>query len=152
MIKGRIQALANVHALFVQSRWIGAELSSLAKQELAPYVQGDDPRVQIDGPPVLIEPETAQTMAVVLHELATNAAKHGALSVSSGHVEVKWSLGADGRIVLRLTERGGPLVKPPTRRGFGKDVMEDLVRYQARGETRCDWRPDGLTCEIVLPA
>jgi two-component sensor histidine kinase len=91
-------------------------------------------------------------MAVVLHELATNAAKHGALSASSGHVEVKWALAAGGRTILRWTERGGPLVKPPTRRGFGTEMIEGQIRHQADGEVRFVWRPEGLTCEIVLPA
>jgi PAS domain S-box-containing protein len=149
-IKGRIEALANVHALFVQSRWIGAELSSLVTQEVAPYVHGDDVRAYIDGPRLLLEPETAQTMAVVLHELATNAAKYGALSVATGHVEVKWSVAPDGSIVVRWTESGGPPLNPPTRRGFGTEVIEGQIRHQADGEVRCDWRREGLTCEIVL--
>jgi PAS domain S-box-containing protein len=149
-IKGRIKALANVHALFVQSRWTGAELSSLAAQELAPYVQGDDVRAHMGGPRLFLEPETAQAMAVVLHELATNAAKYGALSVATGRVAVKWSLTDDGSIAIRWTERGGPLVNPPTRRGFGTEVIEGQIRHQADGEVQFDWRPEGLTCEIVL--
>ena len=132
-IKGRIQALANVHALFVQSRWTGAELSSLAAQELAPYVQGDDVRIHMDGPRLLLKSETAQAMALVLHELATNAAKYGALSVATGHVGVKWSLAADGGIVVRWIESGGPPVNPPAHRGFGTEVIEGQIRYQADG-------------------
>ncbi len=151
-IKGRIQALANVQALFVQSRWMGAELSHLAMQELAPYVQGDDVRAHIDGPRLLLEPETAQTMAMALHELATNAARYGALSVATGHVEVKWSVAAGGSIVVRWTESGGPPVNPPARRGFGTEMMEGRIRYQAGGDVRWDWRQAGLTCEIVLNA
>ena len=77
-IEGRIRALANVHSLFVQTRWIGAELSAIATQELAPYSGKDEARVRIDGPQVLLEPTAAQTVAVTLHELATNAAKYGA--------------------------------------------------------------------------
>jgi two-component sensor histidine kinase len=149
-IKGRIKALANVHALFVQSRWAGAQLSNLAAQELAPYVQGDDVRAHMDGPRLLLKPETAQAMAVVLHELATNAAKYGALSVATGHVAVKWWLAGDGGIVVRWTESGGPPVNPPTRRGFGTEVIEGQIRHQADGEVRFDWRQEGLTCEIVL--
>jgi two-component sensor histidine kinase len=74
-IEGRIRALAHVHSLFVETRWIGAELSAIAKQELAPYSEQDKPRVRIDGPQVLLEPNAAQAVAVTLHELATNAAK-----------------------------------------------------------------------------
>jgi two-component sensor histidine kinase len=100
--------------------------------------------VQIDGPNVLLEPDAAQAIAVALHELATNAAKYGALSVPDGHVRVEWSHEPNGRLVLRWTETGGPPVEPPTRRGFGSRVME--------GELRLDWRARGLACEIVLPA
>src|ERR1700722_14459874 len=80
-IEGRILALANVHSLFVETRWIGAELSTIAAQELTPYFAKDERRVRIDGPEVLLEPNAAQIIAVTLHELATNAAKYGSLSV-----------------------------------------------------------------------
>ena len=80
MIEGRIKALANVHSLFVEARWIGAELSAVATQELAPYFATGDERVHLDGPQVMLEPSTAQAVAVTLHELATNAAKYGSLS------------------------------------------------------------------------
>jgi hypothetical protein len=83
-IEGRIRALANVHSLFVQTRWIGAELSAIARQELAPYFEEDETRARINGPQVLLEPNVAQSVAVILHELATNAAKYGSLSLASG--------------------------------------------------------------------
>jgi PAS domain S-box-containing protein len=151
-IEGRIQALANVHRLFVKSRWQGAELHSLVREELAAYSQGRETRVQIDGPNVLLEPNAAQAIAVALHELATNAAKYGALSVPDGHVRVEWSHEQNGRLALRWTETGGPPVEPPRRRGFGSRVMENMVRGQLKGELRLDWRTQGLACEIVLPA
>ena len=151
-IVGRIQALANVHTLFVQSRWTGAELHSLVTQELLPYCQSGATRARIDGPNVLLEPNTAQTIAMTLHELATNAAKYGALSVPEGYVQVEWSRAADGRLILRWAETDGPLVKPPTRRGFGTRVMERMIQGQLKGEIRFDWRAEGLTCEIALPA
>ncbi len=94
----------------------------------------------------------AQTIAVTLHELATNAAKYGALSVPDGHVQVEWWRASDGRLVLRWTETGGPPVKPPTRRGFGTRVMDRMIRDQLKGEIRFDWRAEGLVCEITLPA
>jgi PAS domain S-box-containing protein len=151
-IEGRIQALANVHRLFVKSRWQGAELHGLVREELAAYSQGRETRVQIDGPNVLLEPNAAQAIAVALHELATNAAKYGALSVPDGHVRVEWSHEQNGRLALRWTETGGPPVEPPRRRGFGSRVMENMVRGQLKGELRLDWRTQGLACEIVLPA
>jgi PAS domain S-box-containing protein len=151
-IAGRIQALANVHRLFIQSRWMGADLHSVVSQELSPYCQEGDARARIDGPSLLLEPNSAQTIAVTLHELATNAAKYGALSVPTGKVEVEWSRAADGRIVLRWIETGGPRVKPLTRRGFGMRVMESMIREQLNGEVRFDWRAEGLACEMIIPA
>jgi two-component sensor histidine kinase len=149
-IEGRIQALANVHRLFVESRWAGAEIQNLVKEELAAYSQDKETRVQIDGPKLLLEPNAAQAIAVTLHELATNAAKYGALSVSDGHVQVEWSREPNGRLVLRWTENGGPPVKPPTRKGFGTRAIEGMIRGQVKGEVRFDWRAAGLACEISI--
>jgi PAS domain S-box-containing protein len=148
-IEGRIRALANVHSLFVETRWIGAELSAIATQELAPYSETDETRVQIDGPQVLLEPNAAQAIAVALHELATNAAKYGALSVAKGQVDLKWSHEADERLILRWTEIGGPAVQPPARQGFGVRVVERMIG-QLKGKARFDWCPQGLVCEITL--
>jgi PAS domain S-box-containing protein len=149
-IQGRIQALANVHRLFVESRWTGAELHNLVTEELVAYSQDREARVQIDGPEVLLQPEAAQAIAVTLHELATNAAKYGALSVPDGHVQVGWSRERNGRLVLRWTETGGPPVKPPARRGFGTRAMEGMIQSQLKGELRFDWSVAGLTCEIAI--
>jgi PAS domain S-box-containing protein len=149
-IAGRIGALATVHSLFANSRWTGAELASLVEQELAPYSRDGEMRTQIDGPTVMLKPDLAQTVAVALHELATNAAKYGALSAATGRVRVEWSRAEDGQVVLRWTETGGPPVKPPTRKGFGTNVMETMIRGHV-GDVRLDWRAEGLACEIVLP-
>src|SRR3954468_10149995 len=150
LIEGRIDALAKVHTLFVESRWAGAELHRLATEELLAYSGEQAARVRIDGPAVLLEPSTAQAAAISLHELATNAAKYGSLSAAGGHVEISWSPTADGRLNVRWTELGGPTVTPPTHRGFGTRVMENIIG-QLRGEVRFDWRDQGLTCEIDLP-
>jgi PAS domain S-box-containing protein len=150
-IEGRIQALANVNSLFVSTRWIGAELSSIATQELAPYSDQGETRVLIDGPQILLEPNAAQAIAVTLHELATNSAKYGALSAAKGRVELKWLHEADGRLILRWTEVGGPAVQIPTRKGFGSRVIEGMIR-QLKGKACFDWRPEGLVCEIILQA
>jgi PAS domain S-box-containing protein len=147
-IEGRLQSLANVHSLFVQTRWIGADLSTIATQELAPYSEKDRRHVRIDGPPVLLEPDVAQTVAITLHELATNAAKYGALAVPDGQVELKWH-DADGRLNLRWTESSGPKVREPTHKGFGGRVIEQMIA-QRSGTIHFDWRADGLVCEITL--
>ena len=149
-ISGRIQALANVHRLFAESRWSGAELRHLVTQELSPYCQDGDTRARIDGASVLLEPNAAQAIAVCLHELATNAAKYGALSVPEGRVQIGWSRATDGRLVIRWTETNGPLVKQPTRRGFGMRVMERMIQSPLKGEIRFEWVPEGLACEITV--
>ena len=131
-IKGRIEALANVHALFVGSRWLGADLHGLVTQELAPYREDGGGRVRIDGPELLLEPNRAQTIAVALHELATNAAKYRAFSVAEGQVEVK-SLAADGWLKLRWIETGGPTVTRPPCHGFGTRMMEQMIGHQVGG-------------------
>ena len=150
-IEGRILALANVNSMFVESRWVGAELSTIAKQELAPYSETDETRVRIDGPQVLLEPNAAQTIAITLHELATNAAKYGSLSVPNGRTTLTWSHEADGRLILRWTEFGGPVVQPPEKKGFGTRITEQMIR-QLKGKARFDWNADGLVCEITLQA
>jgi len=147
-IEGRIKALANVHSLFVQTRWIGAELSTIVSQELAPYSSREN-RVRIDGPQMLLEPAAAQAVAVSLHELATNAAKYGSLSVTGGRVDLKWSQEADGQLKLRWIETGGPPVEAPTRKGFGGRIILQMIS-QLKGTSHFDWRPEGLVCEIAL--
>jgi PAS domain S-box-containing protein len=146
-IEGRLRALANVHSLFVETRWIGAELSTIATQELAPY--SADSRVRIDGPSVLLEPNAAQAIAVALHELATNAGKYGSLSGRKGQVDLKWLHQPGGQLLVRWTETGGPPVEPPARRGFGSRVIERMTG-QLNGKADFDWRPEGLVCEITL--
>jgi PAS domain S-box-containing protein len=149
VIGGRIQALANVHSLFVATSWIGAELSTIAGHELAPYSTSGDKRVRIDGPQVLLRPDIAQAVAVILHELATNAVKYGALSRPNGDINLKWSHEASGRLNLQWIETGGPTVEPPTRSGFGRRIIEQMIA-QLKGESRLDWHAEGLVCEITL--
>jgi PAS domain S-box-containing protein len=147
-IEGRIQALANVHSLFVQTRWTGAELSTIARQELAPYEKGEA-RARVHGSQVLLEPNAAQSVAVILHELATNSAKYGALSVAKGQIDLSWSHKSDGWLELRWIETGGPPVQMPTRDGFGGRIIRQLVG-QRNGATHFDWRVEGLDCQITL--
>jgi PAS domain S-box-containing protein len=149
-IEGRLQAIASAHTLFAQSRWQSADLRTLVTQELAPFEQTHGGRACFHGPEVLLDPNAAQSIAIVLHELTTNAVKYGALSGDTGKLDVAWSLGVDGAVV-RWTETGGPRVAPPRRRGFGTRVIEQLLEHQVRGTVRFDWRPTGLVCEITLP-
>jgi PAS domain S-box-containing protein len=153
MIGGRIRSMANAHALLSQSRWHGVSIANLVRQELGSYATGCN--TVIEGPEVLLIPEASQAMATVLHELATNAAKYGALSVPCGVVAVRWRFtdGAIGpaRLVMRWEERGGPPVAPPTRAGFGTRVIRGTVPHQLGGNVDLTFEPDGVCCLIELP-
>ena len=112
MVEGRIKAVSNAHALLSESRWEGADLNRLAEEELAPYRNGETERIVVSGPAVFLKPETAQSIALVLHELATNAAKYGALSLFSGRVSLSWQW-HQGRLDLQWEEIDGPVVQKP---------------------------------------
>ncbi|MGH6929237.1 MAG: HWE histidine kinase domain-containing protein, partial [Dongiaceae bacterium] len=149
-LMGRLHALARAHTLLTEARWAGADLQRLVKQELAAY-GGSAERVTISGPRYAMEPGSAQPLAMALHELATNAAKYGALSVPGGRLAVDWLWASDGRLLIRWTETGGPPVRQPSRRGFGFELI-DALSEQLGGTTGFDWRPEGLVCEISLAA
>jgi PAS domain S-box-containing protein len=151
VIGGRIRAMSIVHSLFVETRWTGAELSAIATQELAPYLDEHGARVRMEGPEALLKPDAAQAVAVILHELATNASKYGALSDAKGHIKLTWSHAEDGQLTLRWTELGGPRVKVPERQGFGSRLIERTIS-QLGGKARFDWPSEGLVCEIALQA
>lgn len=161
-VEGRIQALARAHSLLAEGRWVGADLQRLAQGELAPFLvaqgagpcgQAAAPRVQLEGPPVRLGPATAQGISMVLHELATNATKHGALSAPGGEVGLSWSVEQEREfLLLKWQERGGPpVLAPPRRRGFGSRVIEITVRSQLGGRLEQRWEPTGLVVEIETP-
>jgi PAS domain S-box-containing protein len=147
-IEGRIKALARAHTLLSDSRWNGADLATLVTEELAPYRAAD--RIACKGPDISLRPATAQGLALALHELATNAAKHGALSSPSGKIHLDWDLKPD---VLALTwvESGGPAVAPPTARNFGLKVIVASIEQQLGGKAAFDWSPEGLRCLMSIP-
>jgi PAS domain S-box-containing protein len=143
MVEGRIKAVSNAHALLSESRWEGADLKRLAEEELAPYRSGSPDRIVVRGPSVLLTPETAQSIALVLHELATNAAKYGALSLLSGRVVLSWQW-QQGKLDLQWEEFDGPAVQQPATIGYGTKVISDSVTLQLGGTARFDWRSYGL--------
>jgi PAS domain S-box-containing protein len=153
-VEGRVAALARAQTLLTESRWTGADFPAMLRGELAPFVgSGGGSQVLLNGPPVLLAPLTAQPLSMALHELATNAAKYGSLSVPNGRLEISWREDPPGvRLHLRWVETGGPpLSGPPERRGFGSRVVEATVRDQLRGEVSCTWPPTGLVCELDIP-
>jgi two-component sensor histidine kinase len=141
----RLGALAKTHELLTAAGWRGVSLRALVEGELKPYGS----RATITGEDLTLGPKAAQTFALVLHELATNAAKHGALSAPEGRIEIGWEA-ADGRFRLRWRERDGPPVRPPERQGFGRTLLERGVAYELGGEVTLDFRPAGLVCEARL--
>jgi two-component sensor histidine kinase len=149
---GRVAALARAHTLLSQTRWEGAWMRQLIGEELTPHSGRGETRVRTAGPDLALPPRTAQSFAMALHELATNAAKHGALSVPQGRVEFVWSRDDSGGLTLRWSEAGGPKVSEPHRRGLGMNVLEQSIRQQLAGRVDCDWRPEGLVCSLYIPA
>jgi two-component sensor histidine kinase/DNA-binding response OmpR family regulator len=147
-IEGRIKALARAHTLLSDSRWNGADLATLVAEELAPYRGGD--RVTIEGPDISLQPSTAQGLALALHELATNAAKHGALSSLNGKIVLSWRLRPDA-LVLNWAESGGPPIAPPAARSFGLRVIRASIEQQLDGKASFDWDPKGLCCSFSIP-
>lgn len=149
-VEGRILALSRVHSILSQSRWEGAGLTSLLRDELAPFDLGNNARITVEGPDILLNSSTAQTLALALHELATNTAKYGALSDASGRLDVSWRLD-DAELVIRWKEEDGPTVSPPERRGFGTSAIIAGVEQQQGGKVTFDWKKEGLDCVIRIP-
>ncbi|MBK1660532.1 HWE histidine kinase domain-containing protein [Paracraurococcus ruber] len=151
-VEGRVAALARAQSLLAADRWQGADLRTLLLAELGPFLGGQ--RLVLDGPLVPLPPLAAQPLAMAVHELATNAVKHGALSAAAGRLAVRWSLrpGTPPELALRWEERGGPPVPgPPARPGFGSRVLEGTVRSQLGGRVALAWETAGLACDLVLP-
>jgi PAS domain S-box-containing protein len=149
-VEGRVQALARAHSLLSESRWRGANISDIIEEELAPYRAPHFDRVKISGTSLSLDPSTAQALALALHELATNAAKYGALSQPSGRLQVSWSL-ANARLELQWIERGGPAPGQVEPGGFGLRVIKASVEGQLDGKVEFDWRRDGLRCSLSVP-
>jgi PAS domain S-box-containing protein len=146
-VEGRIKALALAHTLLSDSRWNGADLGTLVAEEFAPYRTGN--KVEVKGPNVSLSPATAQGIALALHELATNAAKHGALSSLKGRVSLAWQLQSD-ILTLHWVESGGPPIKTPSARSFGLKVIKASIEQQLGGKATFDWNPKGLRCDLLI--
>jgi two-component sensor histidine kinase len=159
-VEGRVAALARAHGLLAEAAWAGVDLRVLADRELAPYAGGGAvecgggaPVALLRGPSLPLAAAAVQPLAVLLHELATNAAKHGALSVPGGRVLLLWRIEEDAGLVrLRWAESGGPpIAGPPSRRGFGSKVMDATARGQLGGTVAFDWADTGLVADVALP-
>ena len=150
--EARLHAMATAHDLLHASRWEGARLRPLVAEELGPHVDGAGRgRIAAEGRDLVLRPRAAMSLSLVLHELATNAAKHGAFSVPDGRVQLRWRRTPAG-LLLRWQEHGGPPVVPPTRRGFGLTVIERSLAYELGGSGQLEFTPLGLRCTIRIPA
>lgn len=152
-LESRIRAMAHAQNLLSERHWEGASLRSMIEQELAPYANSEHVNLRLSGGHWVLSPTAAMAFNMVLHELATNAAKYGSLSVAGGTVDVDWSIdAASGNLIIRWKERGGPAVTPPTRRSFGSTVIERSLRHELKGSCVLSFEPDGLSCVATIPA
>jgi CheY-like chemotaxis protein len=142
--------LARTHVLLSKARWEGAELAGLIEEEMAPYEAAVGERISTSGGKVVLQPGTAQVLALVVHELATNSAKYGALSRDAGKVALAWDQSPEA-LVLTWTERGGPTARTPSVRGFGTRVIKAMIERQLGGTVEFDWRAEGLHFRLTLP-
>ena len=151
---GRLLALAQAHDLLVDEGWAGADIGELVDRTLEPHRTTDRARIVTTGPRIILPPQRGVALIMILHELATNAAKYGSLSAPSGAVEVTWRReDDDGRSQIRLCwiESSGPHVKVPSRRGFGSNLIERSMVHELHGEARLDYRAEGLHADLRFP-
>jgi PAS domain S-box-containing protein len=152
--EARLMGLSAAHDVLTRERWHGAILREVAERSLRPFCGEGLPRIHLEGPEVWLPPGGSLTMALVFHELATNAVKYGALSGEAGEVSITWTHNpADGALRLKWTEQGGPPVRKPSRKGFGSRLIERGLRGELRGKATVTYAPDGLECvmEAVIP-
>ncbi len=152
-VTARITALAGAHRLLAQQVDGRTDFKRLVALEFAPYGAAGESRIRLDGPDFDVTARTGQGLALVLHELTTNAAKYGALSKPEGTVEMSWirTDGPTGRgVTLRWVERGGPPAHPPSRKGFGTNLIQAVVENDLQGTIAFDWRAEGLVCALTF--
>jgi light-regulated signal transduction histidine kinase (bacteriophytochrome) len=151
-ITERLHAMGRAHSMLTRSRWKGVDLKSLAIEQFAPF--DGTGRARIEGPPLMLRPKAALSVSLAFHELTTNAAKYGALSVPEGTIDIGWEIRTCENkrwLVLRWAEQGGPQVAPPNRSGFGRLLLERSLAYDVDGEVNLDFRSDGLVCTAMIP-
>lgn len=151
---GRFHALGQTHDLLSRGGWTEAPLRELVMRELAPHLAGDGSNAGVNGPPIMLKPQAALLLALVMHELTTNAAKYGALSTPGGRVNVAWAITGGGPRHLKLTwtEQGGAEIGGLPKRGFGTELIERGIRFELEGEAELGVVDGGLHCRIVIPA
>lgn len=152
IVGGRISSLSAAHDNITKGNWSPAPLSELIETEAHAYVSAQKDRVILSGPNVYLAPEAYTVMALVIHEMITNSAKYGSLSDSSGELHIGAVRNDDGSLQMTWKERGGPPVKPPTRRGFGSTIVERSIPFELGGEAKVHYRLSGLEAEFCIPS
>ena len=150
-LTARIRALSATHDLLSQTDWSNAPLGEIVRSELAPYITGQAGHVEMSGPEIKLAPNDAMSLGLAIHELATNAAKYGALSTPSGRIHVHWALVNADEAELHWREEGGPPVTEPSKRGFGRDLIEKIVAHELRSEVNLQFLPGGVECRLRVP-
>ena len=150
-LTARIRALSATHDLLSQSDWSNAPLGEVVRSELAPYMDGKDSHVEMSGPAIKLAPNDAMSLGLAIHELATNAAKYGALSTTSGRIHVHWKLVGSEHAEIHWREEGGPPVTEPSKRGFGRDLIEKIVAHELRSDVDLQFLPGGVECRLKVP-
>ena len=148
-IDNRIRALSATHDLLTQSEWGTTPIAAVISVELAPYINANDHEVIASGPDVELAPNDALSLGLAIHELATNAAKFGALSCSGGRVSIEWELVSPHLARIEWIESNGPNVERPTKRGFGIDLIEKIVAHELRNPVELEFDPDGVRCRLM---
>ena len=150
-LTSRIRALSATHDLLAQSDWSNAPIAEIVRSELAPYLQSSEGHVQMSGPAISLAPNDALSLGLAIHELATNAAKYGALSTPEGRIAVTWHQVSPEVAELHWRESGGPPVQEPKRRGFGRDLIEKIVAHELRSKVELHFKPEGVECRLLVP-
>ena len=150
-LDGRIRALSATHDLLTRSEWGTTPVPAVVEAELRPYAQDSDHVVKMEGPDVELAPNDALSLGLALHELATNAAKYGALSCAGGTVSVMWKLTTENLVRVEWLERGGPPVPQERERGFGTDLIERIVAYELKTPVKLEFEPAGVRCVLTVP-
>lgn len=150
-LTARIRALSATHDLLSQSDWSNAPLGDVVKSELAPYMEGNESHVEMSGPDIRLAPNDAMSVGLAIHELSTNAAKYGALSTIEGRIHVHWKLLTSDLAEIHWRESGGPQVTAPTKRGFGRDLIEKIVAHELRSDVHLQFLPGGVECRLRVP-
>jgi two-component sensor histidine kinase len=150
-LDGRIRALSATHDLLTKSDWGTTPIRAVIEAELTPYAQDGDHEIDLEGPPIELAPNDALSLGLAMHELATNAAKYGALSQTGGKVSAHWRPVSPGLVRIEWQESGGPPVSPQRGRGFGTDLIERIVAHELKNPVELDFAPEGVRCVLTVP-